>query len=638
MKDYDEIVESHGLAARMPGLDLCIQPSSKTTGALQQLMRRYPILIVPNQTLTADEQVSFFRSFGEVEARRYNGAEGSGHESTSPYITRTGGQGLGRRTGANRLRNNAYRVARSFTERPNKMVMAYVASAPTSASSKLHFASTVRALESLPPTVLDELAELSAVHTFPPGLPRLWSTLDDEGHVVRRPRFLFHLWSQCTHPIAIQHPDTGQSLLFVNRFLTDRITRRTAPESALLLDELFSALDSTENCFTYNLESGDVVLWDNFLVQYAPDLEMGEALVDWQYLLGSRPSRAVLSRKQDPLVWSSNPGQAPPLSRSPTREQIFVLAFARSYSTLTSAMLGCHPEVYAFPEMVLFTGEPLGQILPQERDDGFEWYNYRGSGPVRAVAQIVFGGQDAEHITRATQWLRRYRESPAREVFDILVRRIEPLLPIEKSPDSFLTLDNFKTLLDAYPRARCIHIVRNPVSAIRSWAEQQIGRRCYFEGLVTPEAWANDISSGRWDARAQGFVWYGASMWYRCNRLAEVFGDRLGPDRYLRVRGEDIAVADSTASFTRITQWLGVSDRPEDLERMRHPEAWDYAFRGPSRAPGGGDFVFFANPSLDSQRIPTLDLTQPPEWEIPAEAWNKISALAARLGYVDSYD
>jgi len=36
------------------------------------------------------------------------------------------------------------------------------------------------------------------------------------------------------------------------------------------------------------------------------------------------------------------------------REPIFILAPARSYSTVTVAMLSGHPQIYGFPELLTF--------------------------------------------------------------------------------------------------------------------------------------------------------------------------------------------------------------------------------------------------------------------------------------------
>ena len=45
-------------------------------------------------------------------------------------------------------------------------------------------------------------------------------------------------------------------------------------------------------------------------------------------------------------------------------EPIFLLAPARSYSTITLALLAGHPDIYGFPEMLLFTADGRG-IAPR---------------------------------------------------------------------------------------------------------------------------------------------------------------------------------------------------------------------------------------------------------------------------------
>ena len=44
---------------------------------------------------------------------------------------------------------------------------------------------------------------------------------------------------------------------------------------------------------------------------------------------------------------------------SPRREPIVLLAPARSYTTVTVALLSGHPDIYGFPEMLLSTADTV---------------------------------------------------------------------------------------------------------------------------------------------------------------------------------------------------------------------------------------------------------------------------------------
>ena len=51
------------------------------------------------------------------------------------------------------------------------------------------------------------------------------------------------------------------------------------------------------------------------------------------------------------------------VDRSGFRDPLFLLAPARSYSTVSIALLAGHPELYGLPETSLFLRETVGEIM-----------------------------------------------------------------------------------------------------------------------------------------------------------------------------------------------------------------------------------------------------------------------------------
>jgi taurine dioxygenase len=68
---------------------------------------------------------------------------------------------------------------------------------------------------------------------------------------------------EATHEIVTRHPDTGRSLLYVNRLMTKAIEGLSESESTTLLNELFNHAERPEIIYTHKWEIGDVLLWDN---------------------------------------------------------------------------------------------------------------------------------------------------------------------------------------------------------------------------------------------------------------------------------------------------------------------------------------------------------------------------------------
>ena len=94
-------------------------------------------------------------------------------------------------------------------------------------------------------------------------------------------------------------------------------------------------------------------------------------------------------------------------ARDPTRfAPVFVLAPARSFTSVIATMVGQHPALFALPELKLFAYPTLGELaasLPEYwRRRGVA---HRSPGLVRAVAELLCGGQDPVGIPAAQAWL-----------------------------------------------------------------------------------------------------------------------------------------------------------------------------------------------------------------------------------------
>jgi taurine dioxygenase len=72
-----------------------------------------------------------------------------------------------------------------------------------------------------------------------------------------------------TLPIAYPHPRTGQTLLYVSEFNTQRIEGLDPAESAALLGELYEHLYDPSRCVEHNWRNRDLVIFDNIGMQHA---------------------------------------------------------------------------------------------------------------------------------------------------------------------------------------------------------------------------------------------------------------------------------------------------------------------------------------------------------------------------------
>jgi hypothetical protein len=305
--------------------------------------------------------------------------------------------------------------------------------------------------------------------------------------------------------------------------------------------------------------------------------------------------------------------EAPP--RNPDQfAPIFVLATARSYSSVVATMVGQHPDLAGLPELKLFCCRTIGELeasLPQfwiERG-----ITHRSPGLVRALAEFEFGDQTLESLSGARAWLQDRLHWSGADVLDVLLSRLSPRAAVEKSPESSLTDSALMRMVSAYPKARYLHLTRHPVSTQRSM-------QAHWNRIMPINPQIGEPMSSIYS-------------WYETHRRILHLGAKLPPDSYMRVRAEDV-LNETESQLRAIALWLRVRDDDGAIEAMKHPEASPFARFGPecSGLPGGNDPGFLRDPIPHTVEIPCA-LDPPPGWEATPSVWQMVIDLANLLGY-----
>jgi taurine dioxygenase len=71
------------------------------------------------------------------------------------------------------------------------------------------------------------------------------------------------------HPVRLEHPRTGEPLLYVTEYHAQRILELEPAESEALIAQLFAHLYADENVYVHQWKLNDLIVWDNFAVQHA---------------------------------------------------------------------------------------------------------------------------------------------------------------------------------------------------------------------------------------------------------------------------------------------------------------------------------------------------------------------------------
>lgn len=329
-----------------------------------------------------------------------------------------------------------------------------------------------------------------------------------------------------------------------------------------------------------------------------------------------------------PAVSKSGPKPGPN-SAAPAAESVevpppvFILAAPRSYSSLVGTMIGQHPELYGVPELNLFQCATMAEFNSGETATGEKkspfWKSMR-HGLLRTVAQLFSGEQTEESVRMAERWLKGRAGLSPGEVLLEVCEAVAPLRLVEKSPGVLRHRLYMDRMLEAFPDAQFIHLVRHPIPQGESVLKAKGGI-----GVLMALA-AIDQTGPRAVLEPQ-IAWYDAQV-----QILR-FLDGLPPDQFVTLRGEDV-LNDLDGTLGALCRWLGVSDAPEAVAAMRRPQDSPYSVMGPRNASLGNDVNFLKSPALREGEVKVPALDAPLSWrDDKAPLHPRVRDLAGALGY-----
>ena len=283
---------------------------------------------------------------------------------------------------------------------------------------------------------------------------------------------------------------------------------------------------------------------------------------------------------------------------------VIVLCAPRSFSSVTAAMLGQHPGLYAFPELNLFLTDTLGELLDWDMRPATA-RQYVG-GLTRAIAELEFGGQAAEPMERARDWLRARRGWQTDTVFHFLTARTAPRAIVDKSPRTSMTKAACMRAVSMVPDGRFLHLTRHPATSIRSLSSTVVDK-----GIHVNRAFAQ--------------------IWVRCQQSILELTETLGCAQTLRVHGEEILRRPDEA-LGAVIDWLRLPRGADCIELMKHPERSPFAYSIPELCDSENDSEFLANPQL-RQPGPELDCQTVSDLDLGMSLTKEVVEVALRLGY-----
>ena len=314
---------------------------------------------------------------------------------------------------------------------------------------------------------------------------------------------------------------------------------------------------------------------------------------------------------------------------------LFILAPARSFTSVVCAMIGQHPQMYGLPETNLLCYETVGArakgVAVSAR---LGWHPTHGL--LRAVAELYFGAQTESTIRMSRQWLRTRSGFTTECLFQLLADRVFPRIVVEKSPGTTNNLRCFRRIQAKFPNARFIHLLRHP----RGHGESVMKAINYRQrrGPLPSTHWLLRVSSyNSHEAGAQAefrsTVLDPQRWWYAQNKTIQEFLRSVPSGQQMRVRGEDLLCKADT-HLQAIADWMGLRTDAAAIEMMKHPERSPYAFRGPGGGRFGNDRFFLGDPVLRPERATVIDLDAPLGWRDDGQGFlPDVKELAREFGY-----
>ncbi len=262
-------------------------------------------------------------------------------------------------------------------------------------------------------------------------------------------------------------------------------------------------------------------------------------------------------------------------------EPLFILATARSYTSLIGTMIGQHPQIYGLPEVNLAVADTLGGMMQVLKGP----FAFAQAGTLRLLAEINDGKQTEASIERARQWMTQRPHWSTQAVFEYIQSKVgEDRILLDKSPATVMQSASLERLHGMFPNANFLHLIRHPIttgkSALTLREAQGVKRN------VDPEFdWLNSRSN-----------------------IVE-FMDKLPLGQCMNIKAE-MLLSDPPKYLAQICEWLGISSEPDAIDAMMHPETSPFACIGPPSARYGSDPNFLENPVLDMSRL--QNIKEPP--------------------------
>ncbi len=238
------------LGAELIGFDASQPYTPETMAALKQAFLEHHLLLIRGQEISTDDEVRLSELFGPVSKM----GEHMKHGGKTMNISNA------HKDGALPTGELLFHSDQVYFKYPLKAIALYAVQVPSQGGDTL-FANAGLAWDNLPSRLKQRVQGLKTDNVYDYGPNRGDRRVDISN--------LSPLTVRAQHPIAWPHPETGRTVLLINRLMTASILGMDQAEGDALLEELFPYLEDPKVIYRHVWQQHDLVFWDNRILQHA---------------------------------------------------------------------------------------------------------------------------------------------------------------------------------------------------------------------------------------------------------------------------------------------------------------------------------------------------------------------------------
>jgi len=239
------------VGVEVSGVDLARPIDPTIEAALRDLLLRHHLLLFRGLDLSAADQARFARCFGETSLRELN--KSATADKDSQFVSNTRADGI---FGTGELE---FHIDQLFLEQPLKALILYAVEVPETGGGT-NFVDTHGVYDTLPAALRARIEGLRCRHerAYDKRTTADWNVVDAAD---ARPSWV--------HPLVWTDPRTGRRAIWVNNLTTIGIEDMEPEAGARLIAEVRSHLLNETYIYRHDWAVGDLILWDNLVLQHA---------------------------------------------------------------------------------------------------------------------------------------------------------------------------------------------------------------------------------------------------------------------------------------------------------------------------------------------------------------------------------